>query len=167
MSKKGLVGTLCIILTISFVSCLIILLAGITSIKKHEFAFLFDRKEGKVIKIDRTGWIFRNPFRYGSHKIDLRPYQLKLNANNRVLNAKLVRFDPNGLNTFISWHGVDAGDNLSNLLEILKSYAFDVENGEDCPFLKVEKRIAPIQGATMLPTIDINEGDNDDKKTGD
>jgi hypothetical protein len=81
------------------------------------------------------------------HKLDLRPYQITISANQRVLNAKLVRFNPDGLAKFIEWHGRNAGDFTNNLLEILKCYAFDKANGEDCPFLTVIQEIEPNQGA--------------------
>ena len=74
-----------------------------------------------------------------------------------MLNAKLVRFDPKGLATFVEWHGRNAGDYTKNLLEILKCYAFDMAEGKDCPFLKVIQVIAPNQGAQELPAIDIEE----------
>ncbi len=123
----------------------------ITSIDKHEYGFTFNRFTGEIDSIGRTGWVVRNPIKYAVHKIDERPYQISITAmmgvGGRVLNAKLVRFDHKGLKTFIEWHGRKAGDNISNLLEILKCYAFAADGGKSCPFLKVESEIIP--GQTM------------------
>jgi hypothetical protein len=118
----------------------------VTTIDQHELGFVFNRGNGQIDKIDRKGWVIRTPIKYSVHKLDLRPYQITISANQRVLNAKLVRFNPDGLAKFIEWHGRNAGDLTSNLLEILKCYAFDKANGEDCPFLTVVQEIEPNQG---------------------
>jgi hypothetical protein len=131
----------------------------VTDVDNYELGFSFDRQSGKIERIDRTGWVIRTPFRYSVHKLDLRPHQLTISANQRVLNAKLVKFNPAGLATFVEWHGRSAGDELSNLLEILKCYAFDKADGKDCPFLEVVQEIAPNQGAqSSSDTIHIGSG---------
>ncbi len=111
----------------------------------HELGFVYDKYSGNIEKVAHTGWVVRTPLRYSVHTIDLRPYQVQISANQRILNAKLVRFDPKGLDTFVIWHGRDAGDDISALKEILKCYAFDKENGQDCPFLEVINEVAPAQ----------------------
>jgi hypothetical protein len=70
----------------------------------------------------------------------------------RVLNAKLCRFNPAGLKTFIEWYGRSAGDSVTDLKEILKCYAFAADGGESCPFLIVESEIAPTQSVTSKKT---------------
>ncbi len=114
-------------------------------VDNYELAFSYDRMTGKIEKIERTGWIFRTPIRHNVHAIDLRPYQVSISANSRILNAKLVRFDPKGLDKFVEWHGRDAGDYRDNMLEILKSYAFARDAGKSCPFLVVLDEVAPSQ----------------------
>jgi len=119
----------------------------VTTVDNFELGFVFDRYTGKIEKVEKQGWVVRMPVRYSVHTIDMRPYQLTISANARVLNAKLVQFDPEGLETFVEWHGRSAGDTLHNLLEILKCYAFDPEGGKDCPFLKVISESANNQAA--------------------
>lgn len=119
----------------------------VTTVDNYELGFVFDRVTGKIEKVEKQGWVIRTPIRYSVHTLDLRPYQLTISANERVLNAKLVRFNPEGLETFVEWHGRSAGDSTSNLKEILKCYAFDMADGKDCPFLTVLQDIAPNQGA--------------------
>lgn len=126
----------------------------VTLIEKHEFAFVFNKVGGAVNIINHTGYYIANPITKRVHTIDLRPHQIQINnngtstmsahadVNSRVLNAKLVRFNPAGLDTFIAWHGMDAGDDVDKLLSILKIYAFDPDGGKDCPFLIVEKSLA-------------------------
>lgn len=121
----------------------------VSFIDNYELGFTYNKFTGEIKVIERTGWVVRNPWAYGVHKIDLRPYQLSISANSRVLNAKLVRFNPDGLKTFIEWHGRDAGDDRHSLLEILKCYAFDRAEGKDCPFLTVLQELAPGQGVPI------------------
>lgn len=123
----------------------------VTTVENYELGFAFDRVTGQIELLDKQGWIVRTPFRYSVHKLDLRPHQLQFSANQRVLNAKLCRFDPKGLETFIEWHGRSAGDSTMNLQEILKCYAFDLADGKDCPFLEVIQEIAPGQGGGKSP----------------
>ena len=130
----------------------------VTTVENYELGFSFDRKTGKIEQINHQGWVIRTPVRYSVHAIDMRPHQLTISANQRVLNAKLVRFNPKGLATFVEWHGRSAGDDVYNLQEILKCYAFDVADGRDCPFLEVIQEIAPQQGAQLSTNIVIGVG---------
>lgn len=122
-------------------------------VDKHEFGFVFDKFTGRIEVVQHSGYVVRNPFRYDVNAIDLRPYQVSITAdlgvNQRILNAKLVRFNPKGLDSFIAWHGQSAGNNVGTLKEILKCYAFDREEGRDCPFLIVVSELAPAQAASV------------------
>ena len=137
----------------------------VTKVDNYEMAFNYNWWTGKVESIDRTGWIIRAPIVNSVHTIDLRPYQISIVANiqqnaagqgssaigSRILNAKLVRFNPQGLSTFIAWHGRKAGNDLSEMLEILKAYAYDQTGGKDCPFLIVLGEVAPNQAGQAVP----------------
>lgn len=119
----------------------------VTDVDVHELGYNYNRLTGQIEVIDRPGWYTRMPIINSVHTIDLRPHQVTISANSRILNAKLVRFNPAGLQTFIDWHGRDVGRGMSNsLFEILKSYAFDRDEGRDCPFLTVVSVLAPSQG---------------------
>lgn len=131
-------------------------MAWVTMVDNYEMAFCYNRWTGKIEIIDRTGWIIRAPIINSVHTIDLRPYQITIVANiggtvsgrslsARILNAKLVRFNPKGLTTFIEWHGRSGGDNLENMLETLKAYAFAKDGGQSCPFLTTISEVAPNQ----------------------
>lgn len=142
-----------IVVGIIFVLGLISLAICTTSIDKHEYGYKFNRFTGNIEIIGRSGWVIVNPIKYAVHKIDLRPYQLRITANigvgERILNAKLCRFNPAGLKTFIEWHGRSAGDNVTELKEILKCYAFAADDGVNCPFLIVDAEINPKQGMNL------------------
>ena len=139
-------GAVVSIVVLALIGLSLFMALFVSTVEKHEFAFVFDRFTGQIEPITNCGWIIRAPIRYSVNVIDLRPAQITISANQRVLNAKLVRFNPAGINTFIAWHGRDAGNWHDNLIEILKCYAFDTANGADCPFLEVIQEIAPNQG---------------------
>lgn len=150
-----------ILLVLAFLGGSIFRWTCVTFVDNYEQGFTYDRFAGKIEKLNRTGYIIRCPVKYVVHAIDLRPYQLSITANfgaqgtsgipARVLNAKLVQFNPAGLDTFVAWHGRDAGDALGNLQEIMKCYAFGKDGGRDCPFITVLSEINPSQTPT-LPT---------------
>lgn len=116
----------------------------VTRVELHEMGYNFHWVKGELEVFTNAGWVVRNPIVNSVHTIDLRPMQIVISANQRVLNAKLVKFNPNGLQTFIEWHGRGAGG--MNMPEILKCYAFDAANGTDCPFLEVVQEVSPNQG---------------------
>lgn len=134
----------------------------VTKVDNYEMAFNYNWWTGQVEKIDRTGWIIRWPIVNSVHSIDLRPYQISITADiqrnvssgssgigARILNAKLVSFNPKGLDTFIKWHGRSAGDDTREMLEILKAYAFARDEGRDCPFLTVIGVVSPNQNGPL------------------
>lgn len=126
-----------------------ILFAGFRSffvdfIDNYEVAYKYDVRTGKVEILNEKGWIVTWPILVKVHTVDLRPMQVCINANARVLNCKLVQFDPQGIELFLSWHGradYEGGDH-GNLGDILKSYAYD-GSGKNYPFLTVLRELKP------------------------
>jgi len=116
-------------------------------IQPYELPYKFDRVSGEITVLPKTGYIVTPPFVVQVYGIDLRPHQVMIEvgsrntdtANKRVLNAKLVEFNPAGLKQFIEWHGLQKGD----VSEILKIYAYDQE-GREYPFLKVGGKTSSI-----------------------
>ncbi len=147
-----------VILAVCLVGLIIFRITCVTLVDNYKLGYTFDRFSGKVEKLDRTGWIVRNPFRYSVHAIDLRPHQIQITANKRVLNAKLVEFNPKGLEKFVEWHGRGAGETWeatsdTSLTEILKAYAFNENGGKDCPFLTIVNELGKSGfAATNSPT---------------
>jgi len=108
-------------------------------IDNYEVGYKFDLRTGKTELIEREGLILTPPFLVKVHTIDLRPMQVCINANSRVLNCKLVQFDKEALETFIEWHGRATYDKYA-LKNILMSYAYD-ETNSNYPFLKIIKEL--------------------------
>lgn len=141
------------ILVALFVGLLGLRIFCVNFVDNYELAYKYDKRTGQIERIDRTGYVVTPPFLVAVHSVDLRPMQVCINANARVLNCKLVQFDPDGLELFLSWHGrndYDGGVYTSrdgqpsggNLNQILMSYAFD-GSGKTYPFLKVLRELKP------------------------
>jgi|SRR3989338_76928 len=105
---------------------------------------LFGAGKGKIEVLKEQGYIITAPFIVKVHKVDLRPMQVCINANQRVLNCKLVQFNPNGLELFLSWHGRNDYEGGSTVVggfnNILMSYAYD-GSGKEYPFLTVLREL--------------------------
>ncbi len=109
----------------------------ITFVDNYELGYQFDKSNGSITVLPRTGYFIRNPIYIKIHTIDLRPMQVRIEANNRVLNAKLVRFRPEGLMQFIALHGrgdydapVSSSNSSSryasnNFSDIMMCYAYE------------------------------------------
>jgi hypothetical protein len=110
-------------------------------VDNYEIGYKYDLRSGKVEVLHKTGYIVTPPFVVNVHSVDLRPMQVCINANQRVLNCKLVKFNPAGLELFISWHGRSSYDQVS-LNRILMSYAYD-GSGKSYPFLDVLRELKP------------------------
>lgn len=110
-------------------------------VDRHEIGYKYDRRTGAITTLARTGYFVTPPFVVQIGKIDTRPMQVCINANSRVLNCKLVKFNPNGLDLFITWHGRQPGA----VDEILKSYAYDGLERQ-YPFLDVMTELKASRG---------------------
>lgn len=116
-----------------------------TFVDNYEFAYRFDALGGKVepmVNPDGTpshGYVFAWPLVERIHTIDTRPMQVCINANSRVLNCKLVQFNPDGFALFIKWHGRGDYDDL-RLKDILMSYSYDPSQAS-YPFLTIQKEL--------------------------
>jgi hypothetical protein len=124
-------------------------------VDNYELGYMYDSTNGQITELNRTGYVGRTPFIQNVHTIDLRPRQVCINVgggqntstsvvNQRVLNCKLVSFNPKGLKLFLSWHG--RGDYSGELLnDLLKIYAYD-PSGRTYPFLNVSDETRPVVG---------------------
>ena len=111
-------------------------------VDNYELGYKYDARSGAVTVLDKTGYIVTAPFVVKVHTIDLRPMQVCINANSRVLNCKLVKFDTAGFNLFLSWHGRGdySGQNVGGLNQILMSYAYE-GSGKKYPFLDIIREL--------------------------
>lgn len=118
-------------------------------VDSYEVGYKFDKRSGKLTTLNRTGWVVTPPFVVSVHTVDIRPVQVCINANARVLNCKLVQFDTKGLDLFLSWHGrndyeIGSDPNYQGSFpDILRSYAYSGDVNGTYPFLKILKELKP------------------------
>lgn len=103
-------------------------------VENYQLGYKFDSRTGTTEVLNHTGYVVNPPIVVSVYGIDLRPRQVCISANSRTLNCKLVKFNPEGLDLFLSWHG--NGNYNANLDDILKSYAYEGA-GKTYPFLTV------------------------------
>lgn len=119
----------------------------LTHVENYELAYKFDSRKGAVSVLPHTGYNISPPVVTRIYKVDLRPIQLCISANTRTLNCKLVKFNPAGLDLFLTWHGArdyhfdepsqssqGGTPSVGSFKEILTNYAFD-GSGINYPFL--------------------------------
>jgi hypothetical protein len=155
------VGTKSLVMAVMLVLALI---AGctfraccVTFVDNYQIGYKYDRATGKIEILGRKGYIVTPPVIVDVHTIDGRPMQVCISAIQRVLNCKLVEFDPKGLELFLSWHGRANYSNSGGTREsptqfnqILMAYAYD-GSGKSYPFLHVISEIKPEDTATEAP----------------
>lgn len=122
-----------------------------TFVDNYEVGYRFNARTGQISVLKHTGWISKEPFFELIGTVDSRPMQVCINANSRVLNCKLVRFNAKGIDTFLAWHGRD-WNSSSSLDEILKSYAYD-GSGRNYPFLTIVRELK----AEDIDVMDLNK----------
>ena len=145
------------LVVLGLIALIVFRVGWVTYVDNYELGYKFDSRSGKITVLDHTGYVVAAPFLVQVHTIDLRPMQVCINANARVLNCKLVQFNKDGIELFLSWHGrndysVGSVDNQGhhyggNLDAILMSYAFD-GSGKSYPFLTVLRELKTDDKAT-------------------
>lgn len=104
-------------------------------VDNYQMGYKFSSLSGEITVLPRAGYFVNPPLVVKVYTIDMRPMQVCVSANQRVLNCKLVRFNQNGFRKFIEWHGADNYDKYK-LEDILKSYAYE-DAGKSYPFLDI------------------------------
>ena len=141
---------------LSLICAFIFWVSCVDFIENYESAYLFNTKTGEVIPLikengqPQIGYIVTWPIINKVYKIDTRPVQICISANSRVLNCKLISFNPKGYKQFFSWHGIAnyplssstgggvSSSGMNTFESILMSYAFDPGN-LDYSFLNIIK----------------------------
>lgn len=150
----GLGWTLAVTLVLAIIGGIIFRAGWVNFIDNYQLGYKFDSRSGKTIVLPESGYYVTPPFVVSVHHIDMRPMQVCINANSRVLNCKLVQFDPKGIELFLSWHGRSDYDGpgtgnqsgTTTFSEILKSYAYD-GSGKSYPFLRIIRELKPEEAA--------------------
>ncbi|MCR4314079.1 MAG: hypothetical protein NUV84_02435 [Candidatus Uhrbacteria bacterium] len=131
--------TMVFTLVLALLALTIFRIGWVNHIDNYELGYQFDRRTGEISVIPHAGYVITPPILVKVHAVDLRPMQVCINANARVLNCKLVRFNSEGLALFLEWHG--RGDYSAMALNpILMSYAYE-NAGKTYPFLTILREL--------------------------
>lgn len=118
----------------------------------QEIGITYNSLNGDITIQDRPGWHLTSPF-VSVSTIETRPFQVCLNAGARVLNCKLIRFNPTGAKEFVRlqgfhyWNTTIGGCNrggsecsLNDFGRIMLGYAY---SDQSYPFLEILEEIKP------------------------
>ena len=135
------------IMILGILALIVFRIGWVNYVENYELGYKFDSRDGQIEVLSHTGYVVTAPVVVSVHTIDLRPMQVCINANARVLNCKLVQFNPKGVEQFLSWHGrqdyhVGGGASGADLNAILMSYAFD-GSGSEYPFMTILRELKP------------------------
>jgi hypothetical protein len=154
----GALGSIVGVLIVLAAIGLFVFYAGwVDFVDNYEVGYKYDVRVGKIQVLtnpDGTlekGWVINPPVLVKVHTIDLRPMQVCLSPNQRVLNCKLVQFNYAGIQKFLSWHGradyegpgnnVSSAGSVSNsFAQLLMIYAYD-EDPSQYEFLNIIKEL--------------------------
>lgn len=100
----------------------------------NQLGVAFNSINGQIQLQEQPGWYRTSPFVKVAY-IDLLPQSVHIPSGAKVINTKVVRFRPEGLNQYIELHGFGyvIGQNLNNNL---LGYAF-CNHPEEFKFLEV------------------------------
>jgi len=135
-------------------AAIIVLLLGywilfLNHVDVNEVGIAYDSWDGTVTIQDKPGWYFTG-ITVKVVTISTLPIRVEVPSTARVINAKIVKFRPEGVREYIALQGFDysLGQNTSN---ILMGYAF---SGKQYPFLEVlqDSDTAEIIPAGINPT---------------
>jgi len=127
-------------LVATFVLAIVVRVTVFTYVDVHEFGYTFNAMTGEAKPIAKNGYVATPPLLVSVYTIDVRPVQVCITANvggagvaARTLNCKLVRFNPEGFDTWLEYQG--SGSYSGGALEhTLKAYAYE-DAGRDYSFL--------------------------------
>lgn len=144
--KTG-IGIILIILLLAVIGIILFRITAVTLVENYEYSYKFDRRTGEIISLGQSGYVIAPPILVSVHKIDTRPMQVCISAIQRVLNCKLVQFNPEGLQLFVKWHGRGnysnedgSRENPAVFNQILMAYAYE-GSGHKYPFLTVIREL--------------------------
>ena len=148
LGKLGI--TLAVLFVLAIVGLITFRVAFVDFVDYYEIGYRYDTfgaNAGNIQILPRTGYFVTYPFRTKIHTIDGRPMQVCISAIKRVLNCKLVEFNPAGIDLFLQWHGRNDYSNESGsdgtpgqFNQILMNYAYD-GSGRSYPFLTVLREL--------------------------
>lgn len=103
----------------------------------NEIGVAYNSLDGKITEQEVPGWYVTHPFVKVAY-ISTLPRRVEIPSSARVIVAKIVRFNPKGLDEYIRLQGFGYDLN-SSLDNVLLGYSF---SGKDYPFLEVMQDVS-------------------------
>jgi hypothetical protein len=154
-----IVMTLSGLFALALVLLILFRILFVNYVDNYELGYKFDARNGEITILPHSGYVVTLPFVVSVHHIDLRPMQVCISAIQRVLNCKLVQFNPDSeaVKLFLSWHGrqdydgpgtssssqsTDGASRYTYFQSVLLNYAYD-GSGKSYSFLTVLRELKP------------------------
>ena len=121
-------------------------LSALNHLSVNHIGVAYDAFNGDVTMQEEPGWYITHPFTLVTYVSTL-PKRVEIQSNANVIVARMVRFDPAGLSTYIRLQGW--GYNMDSDLEnILLGYAF---SGGKYPFMVVLQEVGEENAEFLRP----------------
>ena len=136
-----------VLVTITVITSLILFWTlFLNHIAPQQIGIAYDSVNGEVSVQRHPGWYLTHPLVQVA-SVETRPFQVCLNAGARILNCKLIRFNPDGANEFVKlqgfhyWNGGTCNNcNTTEFSRIMMGYAYSERT---YPFIEVLEEIKP------------------------
>ena len=107
--------------------------SAVNFVEPTEMGYKYNKITGQIDSLERSGYFITWPIVEKIHTIELRPFQVCISSNGRVMNCKLLKFNPKGFRKFINLHGrnsysipsMTSNPNGSEFSDIMKGYAYE------------------------------------------
>lgn len=135
---------------VSLVGAFLFYVFCLNHVEPQEIGISYDSLNGEVTVQRHPGWYVTSPFTRVA-TVETRPFQVCLNAGARILNCKLIRFNPDGAAEFVKlqgfhyWNGPsncnnNPGCSSTEWSRIMMGYAYAER---PYPFLEILEEIKP------------------------
>lgn len=132
------------------ISTVVFYIFCLNHVAPQEIGIAYNSLSGEVYVQNHPGWYVTNPF-VEVASVETRPFQVCLNAGARILNCKLIRFNPEGASDFVKLQGFhywntsvnqcgNPGCSTTEFGRIMLGYAYSEKS---YPFLEIIEEIKP------------------------
>ncbi len=99
----------------------------------NEVGAAYNMVSGKVTVQDQPGWYMTNPWTF-VYDLSTLPFKVALPSKATLINEKVIRFKPEGIQEYVRLQGFDWGFGGSSFENIMMGYAY---SGKEWPFLEI------------------------------
>ncbi|MCX6714754.1 MAG: hypothetical protein NTX72_02990 [Candidatus Uhrbacteria bacterium] len=108
----------------------------VSHVGANEIGIFYDTVTGKMTTTTAPGWHITHPLVF-ERSISTLPIKVEIRSEAKIINQKLVRFKPEGVQTFLSIQGFPYTDRMD---DVMMGYAF---SGKTFSFLEIVEDSTP------------------------